>query len=121
MCRALRTALVCALALAATAGAALVDSTPVSSIPPGPRSTIVTTKGQLFAVALPHRAGDREWRIARALNSRVVRETHEGDVGDSVVVVFKAVGRGNATIVFALTKGETAKAYESRTYLVRVT
>jgi hypothetical protein len=120
MCRALRTTLVCALALAVTAGAAFADSTPVGPLPPGPRSTIATTKGQLVAVALPHRAGGREWRIARALNARVVRETHEADVGDAVVVVFKAVGKGNATIVFALTKGETAKAYESRTYVVRV-
>ena len=72
-------------------------------------------------VALPHRAGGRVWRVARTVNSRVVRETDEGDVGDSDVVVFKAVGKGNATVVLALTKGETAKAYESRTYVVRVT
>jgi hypothetical protein len=120
MCRALRTVFVCALVLAAAAGAALADSTPVGAIPPGPRSTITTTRGQLVAVALPHRAGGRVWRVARTANSRVVRETHEGDVGDSVVVVFSAVGKGNATIVFALTKGETAKAYESRTYVLKV-
>jgi hypothetical protein len=120
MCRVLRTTFACALAVAATAGAALADSKPVGSVPPGPRSTIATTKGQLVAVALPHRAGGRVWRVARTVNARVVRETHEGDVGDSVAVVFKAVGKGNATIVFALTKGETAKAYESRTYVVRV-
>jgi hypothetical protein len=120
VCRALGTTFACALVLAAAASSALADSTPVGPIPPGPRSTIATAKGQLVAVALPHRAGGRGWRIARALNSRVVRETREGDVGDSVVVVFRAVGKGSATIVFALTKGETAKAYESRTYVVRV-
>jgi hypothetical protein len=120
MCRVLGTTFACALVLAATAAVALADSTPVGSIPPGPRSTIATAEGQLVAVALPRRAGGREWRIARALNSRVVRQTQEADVDDLVVVVFRAVGPGNATIVFALTKGETTKAYESRTYVVRV-
>ena len=117
MCRALLAAFACALAAAAPA---LASSAPVGPLPPGPASTIRTTRGQLVAIALPRRSGGRVWRIARAVNARVVREVHEGDVGDSVVVVFRAVGTGTARVVFALTKGETAKAYESRTYTVRV-
>lgn len=109
-----------AAAIAAGAGAVSSDSTPVGPLPAGPVSTIQTQKGELVAVALPHRAGGRVWRIARTVNAKVVREVSEADVGSSVVIVFKAVGSGNATVVFGLTRGETAKAYESRRFNIHV-
>ena len=62
----------------------------------------------------------RVWRIARQFDSRVVRQVSEADVGNSVVLVFKAVGKGNTTVAFGLTHGETAKAYESRRFVVTV-
>jgi hypothetical protein len=101
-------------------GVALADSTPVGPLPSGPTSTIQTQTGQLVAVALPRRAGGRVWRIARAVDPAVLRQVSEADVGASVVVVFRATGAGTATISFGLTRGETAKAYESRRFTVHV-
>jgi hypothetical protein len=109
-------ALAAALAISGVAGA---TSPPVGHIPIGPVSTIATQRGQLVSVALPRAAG-RSWRIARALNSKVVREVGEADVGASVVIVFKAVGKGHATVVFARTRGETSRADASRSFSVTV-
>ena len=82
---------------------------------------IHTQRGQLVAVALPHRAGGKVWRIARGFDSSRLRQVSEADVGPSVVVVFKALGAGNATVSFGLTRGERPKAYESRRFVVTIT
>jgi hypothetical protein len=99
---------------------ARADSPPVGPLPPGPTSTVTTQKGQLVAFGLPHRSGGRVWRIARRFDGGVVRQISERDVGQSVVLVFRAVGRGSTTVAFGLTRGETSKAFESRRYIVRV-
>jgi hypothetical protein len=109
-----------ALTGTAVAGASLKDSPPVGPLPAGPTSTIVTQKGQLVAFALPHRSAGRVWRVARKFDAKVVQQVTEGDVGPSVVLVFKATGKGKTTVVFGLTRGETAKAYESRRFAVQV-
>jgi hypothetical protein len=113
------------LALASTAlvaATARADSTPVGPLPAGPVSTIATKQGQLIAVALPTppaRTG-LVWRIARSYDSHVVRQVSEANVGSNVVVVYKVVGRGRTSIVFAKTKGDTSsKAVASRRYEVR--
>jgi hypothetical protein len=80
----------------------------------------VTRAGELVAVALPHRSGGRAWRIARAFDSSVLHEVSEADVGSNVVLVFKTTRAGKARLAFALTRGETRKALESRTFDVRV-
>jgi hypothetical protein len=113
-------ALAPAATLAAAARAASSDAPPVGTLPPGPTTQIQTQKGELVAIALPARAKGRVWRIARAFDARVLREVTEANVGDSVVIVFKARAVGEATIRFGLTRGETAKAYESRRFDVRV-
>jgi hypothetical protein len=119
-----RLLIVSSLALAASAivlsGTGFADSTPVGPLPAGPSSSIVTQKGQLVAFALPHRAGGKVWRVARAFDGKVLQQVTEGDVGADVVLVFKARAAGTTTVTFALTRGETAKAYESRRYTVRV-
>ena len=107
-------------AAAILAGVGLADSTPVGPLPMGPISTVQTQKGQLIAVALPHRANGRVWRVARPYNARVVQQVSEADIGKNVVLVFRASGAGTTTIAFGLTRGETAKAYESRRFTVRV-
>jgi hypothetical protein len=110
-----------AIAAAVTfATAGLADSPPVGALPSGPTSIIQTQKGQLVAFALPKRPGGRVWRIARKFNAAVVREVSEGNIGTSVALVFKATGRGTTTVVFGLTRGETAKAFESRRFTVQV-
>jgi hypothetical protein len=114
----------CIAAAAAAAvivvGVALASAPPVGPLPAGPSSMIKTTKGQLVAFALPHRSGGRVWRVARAFNSSVLRQVSEADVGKQVVLVFQATGNGTTTVAFGLTRGETAKAYESRRYTVTV-
>jgi hypothetical protein len=105
------------------ASGAVASAPPVGALPPGPTTTIVTKRGSLVAVALPRAAASTGlvWRIARSFDSRVVQEATEGDVGKSVVLVFKAVAPGRTKVVFALTKGESAKAVRAATYDVRVT
>ena len=51
--------------------------------------------------------------------ARVVREVEERDLSQSTVVVFRVVGRGTATIAFALTRGDTSsKALKAIVYRV---
>jgi hypothetical protein len=44
----------------------------------------------------------------------------EADIGNSVVIVYRAVGTGRTSVIYALTRGETPKAFKARTYAVRV-
>jgi hypothetical protein len=106
------------IALALT-GAAEASAPPVGPLPTPVVTTVKAKKGSLVSVALPTRAG-YGWRVARAIDARVVREISEGDVGPTVVVVFRAVGKGRASIVFAETRGETAKVYRAVRYDVTV-
>lgn len=108
------------LALAAAAAARTASAPPVGPLPAGPASTISTQRGQLVAVALPRRANGRVWRIARAIDPKVLVQVSEGDLGASVVLVFRAKARGTARVFFGLTRGETAKAYEARRFVVEV-
>jgi hypothetical protein len=108
-----------AVASAAAAGAR-ATAPPVGPLPAGPTATVATSTGELVAVALPHRSGGRVWRIARAFDSSILHEVSEADVGSNVVLVFKTTHAGNVSLRFALTRGETAKALESRTFRVHV-
>ena len=101
--------------------AARADSTPVGALPPGPVSTITTAPNQLLAVALPHasKRSGLSWRLARRYDATVVQEVSEADVDANVVLVFKVVGRGRTSLVFALTRGDTsAKAVKAATHTV---
>jgi hypothetical protein len=114
-------ALVTSVALA-IAAAARADSTPVGALPAGPVSSVTTGPNQLVAVALPHarKRSGLVWRIARRYDSHVVRQISEADVGPNVVVVFRVVGRGDTSLTFALTRGDTsAKAVKAVTHKVR--
>ena len=104
------------LAIAAAAGA---TAPPIKVLPVGPVSTITTTKGELVSIALPSKTG-LSWRLARNSAPGVLREVSEANVGRSVVIVFKALARGKATIVYGQTRGETATAVATRTYVVTV-
>jgi hypothetical protein len=111
----------CASALAI--GAARADTTPVGTLPKGPQSTIASERGAFVAVALPRQKPSTGlvWRLAGQVDPSVLRQVSEGDVGPSVVVVFRAVHTGSAKVVFALTRGESSgRALRSRTYTVRV-
>jgi len=92
---------------------------PVGPLPKGPVTTISTAKGSLVSIALPSRAG-KSWRLARGVNSKVLVEVTEANVGSNIVVIYRATGRGSAKVAYGLTRGETAKAYASATFNVRV-
>jgi len=106
------------------AGTAAADSTPVGPLPPPAVTKVTTAKGSLVAVSLPARPAGTGlvWRVARPLDARVVRQVGEADVGPSVVLVFRVVGRGRASLHFALTRGDASpKAVRAVRYDVRVT
>lgn len=100
---------------------AYASAPPVGPLPPGHSSGIRTVAGGPVAVALPDRSGGRVWRIARTFDAKVVTQDSEADVGKNVVLVFLAKGKGTTKLVFALTRGERTKAYESRTFVIHVT
>jgi hypothetical protein len=106
---------------AAAATGARSDSRPVGPLPAGPTARTTTKPGLLVAVALPHaaRKSGLVWRIARRYDSHVVRQISEADVRGSVVLVFKVVGRGDTSLVFALTRGDASpKAVKAATHKI---
>jgi hypothetical protein len=121
MTRTFRAALAALLLVPVLAvGSASGNATPIGKLPRGPVNVVTTERGQYVAASLPHLDG-LSWRVARAVNTKVVRQVSEGDVGDTVVVVFRAVGKGKATISFAATRGDSgSKAFRATTYRVTV-
>ena len=115
-----RAAALAVVASGCVTAAAGASAPPVGPLPIGPVSTLTTKNGELLAVALPHRLSGRVWRLAGAVDPSVLRQVSEADVGQSVVIVYRATGTGSATLAFGLTRAERTKAYESRTYKVRV-
>jgi hypothetical protein len=104
------------------AAGARADSIPVGPLPSGPVATVTTGPNQLVAVALPkaRNGSGLVWRIARRFDPGVVRQVSEADVGTNVVLVFSVVGRGNTSLVFALTRGDTsARAVKALTHRIR--
>jgi hypothetical protein len=112
-----------AVAAAIFAMTALGSATPIKSIPRGPITATTTSPGQLTAVALPRPSGAYRgyvWRLARRYDKHVVREVGEADVGSNVVVIYRVVGRGRATLVFGLTRGDNSPiAVKSITHRIR--
>lgn len=108
------------LAAAALAGPAAADSTPVGPLPAGPTTSISTQRGALFAIALPAQPAGRVWRLKGTIDTRVVHELTEANVGARVVIVFKATGRGTTTLAYGGTRGETAKAYAAKRFRITV-
>ncbi len=100
-----------------------MTAVPVGSLPRGPVTTVLTHPGELVAVALPRQeeATGLVWRLARAVDGRVLRQVSEADVGACVVVVLEAVGTGETSVVFALTRGESSPtAVQASSYRVDV-
>ncbi len=108
------------LALPALARA---DSTPVGVIPKGPVTFISAPRGGRVAIAVrrPSASSGLVWRIARAIDPATLRQVSEASVGDSVVIVFRAVAPGRVSVVLAATRGDaSSKALRSATFEVRV-
>jgi hypothetical protein len=100
------------------ASSARAESTPIGVLPDGPVSTVTTQCGLLVAVALPRQKPSTGlvWRVARNMDSKILRQIDEIESASSVVVVFRVVGAGSTSIVFALTRGESSpRALRSHT------
>lgn len=95
---------------------------PVGPLPEGSVTKVVTARGSLVAVAVPRQRESTGlvWRVARQFDARVVRQVSEAEVGSAIVLVFNAVGGGRTSIVLALTRGETPKAFKAARYDVQV-
>jgi hypothetical protein len=115
-----RIALGALLATVVLAAPAAASAPPVGPLPAGPTQQIATQRGQLVAVALPGSSAGRNWRLARQVNAKVLRQVSEANIGNDVVVVYRAVGRGRVTVSYGLTRGEAAKAYAARRFTVTV-
>ena len=99
--------------------------TPIGPLPASSAdvSTVSTHRGLLVSVALPHQAASSGlvWRLARPVDSGVLRQVSEADVGANVVIVFRVVGKGRTSVVFALTRGDaSSKAVRAVASNVRV-
>jgi hypothetical protein len=109
------------IALGSGAAVALAESTPVGPLPAGPVASIEADRGELVALPLPRRSGGRVWRVARRVDANILRQVSEGNVGSSVVLVFRTRSAGQTTVSLALTKGDASpKALESRLFRVHV-
>ena len=114
--------LVVCVPVGALAAVALSSSPPVGALPPGPVKTLKRPAGSTFAVTLPAPGvAGRVWRVARGYDSAIVRELDEATTTSGVRVRFRAVAPGTTKIVYAQTRGETSRAYASRTFEVVVT
>jgi len=105
--------LISAVLLAAVPASA--SAPPVGALPPGQITSVFAKRGTFVAVALPAQTSSSGlvWRLARG-NPAIVRQVA------TVVIVFKAVARGKATVSYGLTKGESKKAYKSVTYKITI-
>ena len=121
--RALLTLAVLTTSVTILAGAAAADTTPVGPFPKGFTTTVVAHPGSLVAVALPGQrpSSGLVWRLARPVDPTILRQVSEADVGQTVVIVFRAIGGGAAKVAFALTRGESGStAIRAAIYSVSV-
>lgn len=120
LCAAVAAVVIAALvvALAAEPPAARADSIAVGPLPPGPTVSLAARHGSLVSITLPRRSPSTGlvWRLARPIDGAVAREVSEGEVGRTVVVVYRLTGRGSTVVHYALTRGESSPvAVEART------
>jgi hypothetical protein len=112
--------------LGAAAAAVLVlavrveaSAPPVGPLPKGPVATLRTPKGTFVSLALPHLKG-LSWRLARQVDSRVLVQAGEGDIGTTVVITYRAKEPGHTKVIYAATRGESTVARAVRTLDVTV-
>lgn len=111
-----------AAASALAAPGALASAEPVGPLPKGPVFTVKVLRDATFVVRAPKRPANSGlvWRIARPIDPKLVREVAEGEDRLTVWIRFKAFKAGSVRVVLGLTKGETRKAYASRTWAVSI-
>lgn len=117
-------ALAAAVAVAVAIAPASAGSKKIGELPKGPTTKVDVAKGGLVALALPRpdESTGLVWRVARKVDDEVLEQVSEADVDDdTLVLVFRAVGKGDAVVKMAQTKGDTsAKAVKAQTFKVHV-
>ena len=116
------TLLLATSAAAVAAGAAGASAPPVGKLPPAKTVVVEATPDRTLTVTLPKPAiRGGVWRVARALDARVVRQQGERTLASGAIrITLRTTGPGTTRVVFALTKGETAKAYAARAWRITV-
>jgi hypothetical protein len=114
------TILAAGVAVLALAVPVEASAPPVGPLPKGPVTTVRTPKGTFVSVALPHLKA-LSWRLARRVDTRVLVQVGEGDIGQTVVITYRAKAAGHTKVIYAATRGATSTAHAARTYDVTVT
>jgi hypothetical protein len=83
-------------------------------------TTIRVQQGLLFSIAMPRPANGLTWRGARRSDATVARPLDEGELRGNIVFTYRAGHPGHTTVVYALTRDETAKALQARYFDVIV-
>src|SRR5262245_15939273 len=100
------------IAASAVAAFATASGPPVGKLPHGTTVTMKVTPDKLVSFTLPRptiKGG--VWRVARSYDSTVVQERSERRLKSGAVrITLEATGPGTTLVVYAVTKGETAKA-----------
>jgi hypothetical protein len=88
--------------------------------PGGAGDDVHVRHGLLFAIALPRPAAGLTWRGARLSDATVARPLDEGELNHNIVFTYRAGETGTTTVVYALTRDETAKAFQARYFKITV-
>ena len=116
------TLLIASAAAAVAAASAGASAPPVGKLPPATTVVVKATVDKTLTVTLPKPAiQGGVWRVARAFDPRVVQQQGERTLPSGAIrITFHTMGPGTTRVVFALTKGETAKAYAARAWRITV-
>ena len=122
MRRHLLTPIALALAAAALAAAATASAPPVGKLPAATTIAYKTIPGKVLTFTLPKPAlKGGVWRVARAYDDQVVQQLGERKLKNgSIRITLETTGPGTTRVIFAVTKGETAKAYAARVFEITV-
>src|SRR3954471_18008347 len=107
---------------ALAASAATASAPPVGKLPAAKTTAYRTTPGKVVAFTLPKPAvNGGVWRIARAYDDTVVEQRGERTLRNgSVRITLETTGPGTTRVIFAVTRGEAAKAYAARIFEITV-
>jgi hypothetical protein len=116
------TLLVAAGIAAVAVAVAAASAVPVGKLPPATKIAYKVTPDKSVTLTLPRPAiKGGVWRVARAYDSKVVYQQGEQTLPSGAIrITLHATDPGTTRVVYALTKGETAKAYAARIFEITV-
>ena len=101
---------------------ASASAVPVGKLPHATTIAYKVTPDKSLTLTLPRPSiKGGVWRVARAYDDKVVYQQGERTLPSGAIrITLHATGPGTTRVVFALTKGETAKAYAARIFEITV-